>query len=111
MLPIATDEDVHGNIITGIRRRDPTIDLVRVQDAGRRSSLDPDILEWAATEGRILVTQEETRWSATPGTACVAYGQKPPASVAQCETKYSPGKTGARRKKNERRKEQTAHVG
>src|SRR5262249_55933535 len=60
MLPLAADADVDGRIVRGLRRREPTIDLVRVQEAGRRTASDPDILEWAATEGRVLIAQDET---------------------------------------------------
>lgn len=33
MLRLASDADVHGEIVRGLRRRRPEIDLVRVQDA------------------------------------------------------------------------------
>lgn len=33
MLRLASDADVHGEIIRGLRRRLPEIDLLRVQDA------------------------------------------------------------------------------
>ncbi len=33
MLRLASDADVHGDIIRGLRRRAPEIDLVRAQDA------------------------------------------------------------------------------
>jgi predicted nuclease of predicted toxin-antitoxin system len=58
MLPLAADENVHGAIIRGLRRRQPDIDLVRVQDVGLAHTPDPHILEWAATEGRILITED-----------------------------------------------------
>ena len=32
--------------------------MVRVHDVGLDSTPDPDILEWAATEGRILLTHD-----------------------------------------------------
>ena len=32
--------------------------MVRVQDVGRRTAEDPDILEWAAQENRILLTHD-----------------------------------------------------
>jgi hypothetical protein len=59
MLPLAADEDVNGNIIRGVRRREPKIDLVRVQDVFPPRTPDPVLLDWAATEGRILITQDE----------------------------------------------------
>jgi hypothetical protein len=59
MLPLAADEDLHGDIVRGLRRRVPDVDLVTVLEAGLGSAPDPDVLEWAATEGRVLVTQDE----------------------------------------------------
>ena len=59
MLPLAADEDVHGNIIRGLRRRLPDIDLVLLLEAGMGGSPDPVALEWAAREGRVFITQDE----------------------------------------------------
>jgi hypothetical protein len=56
MLRPATDEDVHDDIIRGLRRREPALDIVRVVDVGLGHTPDPLILEWAASEGRILIT-------------------------------------------------------
>jgi hypothetical protein len=56
MLRLATDEDVHDDIIRGLRRRAPAPDIVRVLDAGLGHTPDPLILEWAAREGRVLIT-------------------------------------------------------
>ncbi|HVS36675.1 MAG TPA: DUF5615 family PIN-like protein [Gemmataceae bacterium] len=59
MLPLAADEDVNGNIIRGLRRREPGIDLVRVRDVFPAGTPDPMVLEWAASNGRVLITQDE----------------------------------------------------
>jgi predicted nuclease of predicted toxin-antitoxin system len=59
MLPLVADESLHGHIVRGLRRREPDLDLVLVEEAGLRGSADSDVLEWAAREGRILVTQDE----------------------------------------------------
>jgi len=56
MLRLVSDEDVHDDIIRGLRRREPALDIVRVQDVGLDHTPDPIILEWAANHGRILVT-------------------------------------------------------
>lgn len=58
MLRLATDADVNSDFIRALRRRVPDLDLVRVQDVGLRTEQDPRVLEWAAAEGRILVTQD-----------------------------------------------------
>jgi hypothetical protein len=56
MLRLASDADVRGEIIRGVRRRLPEIDLVRVQDALPESAPDQDVLAWAAAENRVLIT-------------------------------------------------------
>ena len=58
MLRLASDADVHGEILRGLRRRLPEIDLVRVQDALPEGALDPEVLAWAATESRVLITND-----------------------------------------------------
>jgi hypothetical protein len=60
MLRLATDADVNGDIIDGLRRRLPELDLVRVQEVNLRLANDPTILEWAAQEGRILITADRS---------------------------------------------------
>jgi len=58
MLRLASDADVHGEIIRGLRRRLPEIDLVRTQDVLPDGTLDPDVLAWAAAENRVLITND-----------------------------------------------------
>jgi hypothetical protein len=54
----AVDENFNNDIVRGVRRRNPAVDLVRVQDAGLSAADDPAILEWAAQSGRILLTHD-----------------------------------------------------
>ena len=58
MLRLASDADVHGEIIRGLRRRQPQIDMVRVQDVLPEGTPDVDVLSWAADENRVLVTND-----------------------------------------------------
>jgi nucleoside-diphosphate-sugar epimerase len=44
MLPLLADENLHGDIIRGLRRRRPGIDLVRAQDVGLYGAGDPAVL-------------------------------------------------------------------
>ena len=39
-------------------RRKTDLDIVRVQDVGLSGADDPTVLEWAAKEGRILLTHD-----------------------------------------------------
>jgi hypothetical protein len=56
MLRLISDEDVHDDIIRGLRRREPTLDIVRALDVGLDHTPDPIILAWAASQDRVLVT-------------------------------------------------------
>jgi hypothetical protein len=58
MLRLASDADVHGEIVRGLLRRRPEIDLIRAQDALPEGTLDPDVLVWAAAENRVLITND-----------------------------------------------------
>jgi hypothetical protein len=58
VLRLLSDENFDGNIVRGLFRRSPEIDLLRVQDVGLQQVSDPSILEWAAVEGRILLTHD-----------------------------------------------------
>jgi hypothetical protein len=61
MLRLASDADVHGEIIRGLRRRLPQIDLLRAQDALPEGAPDLEVLAWAAAENRILITNDRKR--------------------------------------------------
>jgi hypothetical protein len=58
MLRLASDVDVRGEIVRGIRRHSPQIDLVCVHDALPETTPDPDVLSWAANENRVLITND-----------------------------------------------------
>ncbi len=58
MLRLAADENFNYDIVRGILRRNPEVDIVRVQEAGLSGADDPTVLEWTAREGRVLVTHD-----------------------------------------------------
>ena len=58
MLSLASDADFNGILFRALLRRQPDLDLIRVQDVGLRTAADPDILAWAAAENRILLTHD-----------------------------------------------------
>ena len=62
MIRLATDEDFNNRILRGLLRRQPALDIVRVQDVLSREDRDDDrrILEWLATEQRLLLTHDVT---------------------------------------------------
>jgi len=58
MLRLAADENFNNDIVRGLIRRQPALDIVRVQDVGLSGAGDPDVLAWAAAEGRVLLTHD-----------------------------------------------------
>jgi len=60
MLRLASDADVHGDIVRGLRRRLPEIDLIRAQDALPEGP--PDRRFWPGPRPRAGL------WSPTTGT-------------------------------------------
>ena len=56
MIRFLTDEDFTAAILKGVMRRLPDLDIVRVQDVGLRGCRDPLILEFAASENRIVLS-------------------------------------------------------
>lgn len=58
MLRLMTDEDFNGRIIRGVLRVLPELDLLRVHDVDLLSTPDAEVLEAAATDGRILLTHD-----------------------------------------------------
>lgn len=58
MIKLATDENFDGDILRGLLRREPDLDVIRVQDANLAETLDSIILAWAAAEERALLTHD-----------------------------------------------------
>ena len=58
MLRWAADENFNGDIVRGITRCSPGIDLVRIQDAGLSGADDPTLLEWCGKNQRLLLTHD-----------------------------------------------------
>ena len=58
MIRFLADEDFDARILRGVERRVPGIDIARVQDVGLRTLGDPRVLEFAAAEGRIVLTHD-----------------------------------------------------
>ena len=52
------DENLNERLVLALLRRVPQLDVVRVRDTSRAGSTDPDLLEWAAEEGRVLITHD-----------------------------------------------------
>jgi len=58
VLRFLADENFDNTILRGLFRRNPTLDILRVQDVGLSGKDDPTILAWTAQEGRVLLTHD-----------------------------------------------------
>jgi predicted nuclease of predicted toxin-antitoxin system len=57
---LAADENLNSNIVRGLLRQRPDLDIVRIQDVGLSGADDRTVLEWAAGDDRILLTHDVT---------------------------------------------------
>jgi predicted nuclease of predicted toxin-antitoxin system len=53
------DNDLKFGIVKALRRRAPSIDFMSAQEAGLDGVGDPEILDRAAAEGRVLVSHDK----------------------------------------------------
>ncbi|HLA95297.1 MAG TPA: DUF5615 family PIN-like protein [Pyrinomonadaceae bacterium] len=58
MIQFLTDENFNIHILNGVRRRLPSLDILRIQEAGLRTLSDPLVLGYAAGENRIVLTHD-----------------------------------------------------
>jgi hypothetical protein len=58
MFRFLADENFSGDIVRGLFLRQPTLDIVRVQDIAIAGMHDPAILTWAAENDRIVLTHD-----------------------------------------------------
>jgi hypothetical protein len=58
MVRFLADENFNNQIVRGVLRQSPDIDIVRVQDVDLSGVDDPTVLAWAAKEGRIVLTHD-----------------------------------------------------
>jgi predicted nuclease of predicted toxin-antitoxin system len=52
------DENLRHAIVRGLLRRAPGFDILRIRDIGLAAERDTTVLEWAATNDRVLVTHD-----------------------------------------------------
>jgi len=52
------DADLNQDVVKGVLRREPTVDFRTAASAGLRGLSDLEVLAFAASEGRVLVSHE-----------------------------------------------------
>jgi predicted nuclease of predicted toxin-antitoxin system len=55
---LLADENFHGDVLRGLLRVEPKLDILRVQDIHLYQATDSVVLEWAAKDDRILLTHD-----------------------------------------------------
>lgn len=58
MLRFVADENFNNHILRALRHADSPPDVIRVQDTEVYQADDPTVLEWAAQNGRVLLTHD-----------------------------------------------------
>lgn len=58
MIRLLADENFEGPIYRGVLAIKPDADFIRAQDTVMLGADDPDLLAWAATEERLLLTHD-----------------------------------------------------
>jgi Domain of unknown function (DUF5615) len=60
MLRLLIDQNFDHDILRGIERRIPSLDYVTAAEMGLTESPDPELLEWAAAERRVILTHDQS---------------------------------------------------
>ena len=58
MIAFLVDQNFNEHIVDGLTRRDVTLEFRYVREVGLEAAPDPTILEWAATQGLVLLTHD-----------------------------------------------------
>ena len=58
MVPLLADENFNHRILRGLRLRLPALDYVPAQDAEIYQHEDPEVLDWAASHNRVVLTHD-----------------------------------------------------
>lgn len=77
---LAADENFDSVILDGLLRRAPQLDIKTVQQVGLRGAPDTEVLAWAASEERVLLTHD---WRTLPydAMARVQQGERMPGVI------------------------------
>jgi hypothetical protein len=60
VIRLVADENLNDFIVRGVLRRLPDLDILRIRDTEMRKASDVAVLEWAAAEGRVVLTHDVT---------------------------------------------------
>lgn len=58
MLRLLIDHDLDHDILRGLQQRIPNLNAITALEAGLSEAPDPELLVWAAKEGRLIITHD-----------------------------------------------------
>lgn len=58
MIAFLVDQNFNEHVVDGLTRRDAALQFTHVRSVGLAAAPDPAILEWAATQGLVLLTHD-----------------------------------------------------
>lgn len=58
MITFLVDQNFNEHIVDGLMAREVGLNVIHVRNVGLATASDPEILEWAAWHGRILLTHD-----------------------------------------------------
>lgn len=58
MIEFLVDQNFNEDIVDGLTRRDLALEFTFVRDVGLEAAPDPQVLQWAATHGLVLLTHD-----------------------------------------------------
>ncbi len=58
MIKVLADQNFNGKILRGLKLRIPELDCITTYEMGLQKYSDPELLEWAANENRVILTHD-----------------------------------------------------
>lgn len=58
MIRFVADENFDRVVVLGVRQADPLVDVIIAQDTPGSGTPDPELLAWAAAEGRVVLSHD-----------------------------------------------------
>jgi predicted nuclease of predicted toxin-antitoxin system len=90
MFRFLCDVNFNNDILRGLLLRRPDLDVVRAQDVGLEETEDPELLAWAAANGRIVLTHDRATFPSFAYERVVA--GEPMAGVFVVNDRLPPGR-------------------
>lgn len=89
MIRFLADESFDGDVITGVRSKHPHVDILTAIEVGLGATPDPEILEWATRNGRVVLSRDVRTMKADPED--MIHQSRPPTGLLLADDRMSRG--------------------